>query len=194
MSSRALNDSYEGAAELAAWKSRVTAGWSDVRIDHLETEGLPDAPEIGGALDLRVFVSLGSLSPEDVDVQVVHGRVKGEDELVDTTTTTLEVGETYEHGRYRFDGHITLERAGSFGYTVRDAGGEEAEGVVRIGVLSGELSDVAPITYSDHVTAQLGSTPYLAALCDERTITFGRGSSSACAKARTLSARSHSPA
>ena len=119
VSSRAMNDSYEGAAELAAWKSRVTAGWSDVRIDHLETEGLPDAPEIGGALDLRVFVSLGSLSPQDVDVQVVHGRVKGEDELVDATTTTLDVGETYEHGRYRFDGHLTLERAGSFGYTVR---------------------------------------------------------------------------
>ena len=119
VSSRAMNDSYEGAAELAAWKGRVQAGWSDVRIDHLETEGLPDAPEIGGGMDLRVFVSLGSLSPDDVDVQVVHGRVKGEDELVETTTTTLEVGETYEHGRHRFDGHLKLERAGSFGYNVR---------------------------------------------------------------------------
>lgn len=46
----------------------------------------------------------------------------------------------------------------TFAYTVRDAGGEEVEGVVRVGVLSGELSDVAPITYSDHVTAQLGSS------------------------------------
>jgi len=46
----------------------------------------------------------------------------------------------------------------SFGYTVRDAGGEEASGVVRIGVLSGALSDVAPVTYSDYVAAQLGST------------------------------------
>ena len=46
----------------------------------------------------------------------------------------------------------------SFGYTVRDSLGEEAAGVVRVGVLSGELSDVAPVTYSDYVAAPLGST------------------------------------
>ena len=87
VSSRAMNDSYEGAAELAAWKSRVAAGWSEVHVDHVESEGLSDSPEIGGGLDLHVFVSLGALSPDDVEVEVVHGRVKGEDELVDTTTT-----------------------------------------------------------------------------------------------------------
>ena len=119
VSSRAMNDSYAGATELAAWKSRVRAGWSEVHIDHVETEGLSDSPEIGGGLDLHVFVSLGSLAPDDVEVQVVHGRVKGEDQLVDTTTTSLSLGETYEGGRHRFDGHLTLARAGSFGYTVR---------------------------------------------------------------------------
>ena len=87
VASRAMNDSYEGAAELAAWKARVVEDWSSVHIDHVETEGLSDAPELGGGMDLHVFASLGSLSPDDVEVQVVHGRVKGEDELVDTTAT-----------------------------------------------------------------------------------------------------------
>jgi starch phosphorylase len=119
VSSRAMNDSYAGATELAEWKSRVLAGWSDVRIDHVDTEGLSDSPEIGGDMDLHAFVSLGSLEPDDVDVEVVHGRVKGEDQLVDTTTTSLTLGETYEGGRHRFDGHLKLSRAGSFGYTVR---------------------------------------------------------------------------
>ena len=49
----------------------------------------------------------------------MHGRVKGEDELVDTTITPLALAETYEGGRHRFDGHIELTRAGAFGYTVR---------------------------------------------------------------------------
>ncbi len=119
VSSRAMNDSYAGATDLAAWKTRVLAGWSDVHIDHVETEGLSDSPEIGGDMQLHAFVSLGSLGPDDVDVEVVHGRVKGEDQLVDTTTTSLSLGETYEGGRHRFDGHLTLARAGSFGYTVR---------------------------------------------------------------------------
>ncbi len=119
VASRAMNHSYAGAAELAAWKARVVGGWSEVRVDHVESEGLPDSPEIGGGLDLHAFVSLGGLSPEDVDVQVVHGRVKGEDDLVDTTTTSLALAETYEGGRHRFDGHLQLARAGAFGYTVR---------------------------------------------------------------------------
>ena len=119
VASRAMNDSYEGAAGLASWKARVVEGWSAVHVDHVETEGLSDAPELGGGMDLHVFASLGSLSPEDVDVEVVHGRVKGEDELVDTTTTPLVLAETYEGGRHRFDGHLQLSRAGSFGYTVR---------------------------------------------------------------------------
>lgn len=119
VASRAMNHSYEGASELAAWKARVVGGWSEVRVDHVESEGLSDSPEIGGGLDLHAFVSLGGLSPDDVEVQVVHGRVKGEDDLVDTTTTSLALAETYEGGRHRFDGHLQLARAGSFGYTVR---------------------------------------------------------------------------
>ena len=119
ISSRAMNDSYEGAAELAAWKSRVVAGWSAVHIDHIDTEGLPDLPEIGGGMDVHAFVSLGELSPGDVDVEIVHGRVKGEDELVDTTVTSLALVESFEGGRHRFDGHVELARAGSFGYNVR---------------------------------------------------------------------------
>ena len=61
----------------------------------------------------------GDLSPGDVEVQVVHGRVRGEDNLVDTTSEALGLGESYEGGRHRFDGHVRLARAGSFGYTVR---------------------------------------------------------------------------
>jgi starch phosphorylase len=90
-----------------------------VRIDHVESSGLPDNPEIGCALDLRAFVSLGGLSPDDVQVQVLHGRVQGEDDLVDPETTRLELAESYEGGRHRFDGHLALDRTGPFGYTVR---------------------------------------------------------------------------
>jgi starch phosphorylase len=118
-SARALNSSFEGARELAGWKQRVRAGWESVRIDHVETSGLSDSPEVGSSLDVRVFVSLGELTPDDVDVEVVHGRVAAEDQIVDRVRVPLEVGETYEGGRYRFDGHLTLERTGPFGYTVR---------------------------------------------------------------------------
>lgn len=46
----------------------------------------------------------------------------------------------------------------SFNYTVRDSEGADATGVVRVGVLSAELTDVTPVTYSDYVRVQAGST------------------------------------
>ncbi|MCZ4500608.1 MAG: glycogen phosphorylase [Marmoricola sp.] len=116
---RAANDSYDGARDLAAFKARVRAGWGEVRIDHLESDGAADSPEVGGALDLRVFVSLGSLAPGDVVVQVVHGRVKGEDDLIDPVLTALDLSATYEGGRHQFSARLELDRPGPFGYTVR---------------------------------------------------------------------------
>ncbi|MGZ4458056.1 MAG: alpha-glucan family phosphorylase [Nocardioidaceae bacterium] len=118
-SSRELNGDYAGARALAAWKQRVRDSWTGVAIDHVESSGVGDSPELGEGLEVRAFVSLGELSPEDVDVQVVHGRVRHEDDLVDTTAESLRLAETYEAGRHRFEGRVALDHTGPFGYTVR---------------------------------------------------------------------------
>ena len=34
-------------------------------------------------MSVRAFVALGDLAPDDVDVQLVHGRINSEDELTD---------------------------------------------------------------------------------------------------------------
>lgn len=116
---RALNDDYAGARDLAAWKQRVRAAWSGVRVEHVESSGVGDAPEVGAVMSTRAFVALGSLSPEDVAVQLVHGRAGADDELLDTRTCLLTLAESYEGGRHRFDGEVDLDHAGAFGYTVR---------------------------------------------------------------------------
>jgi starch phosphorylase len=119
MSGRALNDDYDGAKALASWKARVREAWPGVTIEHVESASGADAFEMGQSLQLRAFVSLGALSPDDVDVQVVHGRVDEADQLREPQVGSLEVAEKYENGRYRFDGEVSLQRTGPFGYTVR---------------------------------------------------------------------------
>jgi len=118
-SSRALNDDYSSARQLAQWKQRVAAHWPDVAIDHVDSSGVGDTPEIGQTLGVTVYVSLGRLSPEDVDVQVVHGRIRHDDELVDTHVESLHLAESYEAGRHRYEGSVALKQTGPFGYTTR---------------------------------------------------------------------------
>lgn len=119
VTAHALNSDYAGAATLAAWKKKVKGGWPSVRVEHVESSGVADAPEVGDTMSVRAFVCLGDLTPADVDVQLVHGRSTGEDQLVDTAIESLHVAESYEAGRHRFDGTLPLDRSGSFGYTVR---------------------------------------------------------------------------
>ncbi|NHC13453.1 alpha-glucan family phosphorylase [Motilibacter deserti] len=114
-----LGEDLKGAKVLAEWKRSVRGSWDGVRVDHVESEGVGDAPEVGAVLHIRAFVSIGALQPGDVEVQLVHGRVDEGDELTDTATLTLDHAEAYEGGRHRYDGELTLERTGAFGYTVR---------------------------------------------------------------------------
>jgi len=49
----------------------------------------------------------------------VHGKIDSNDQLVDSEISDLELAESYEGGRHRFDGRIVLDHSGPFGYTVR---------------------------------------------------------------------------
>jgi starch phosphorylase len=109
----------DAAKALAAFKSRLRAAWPGVRVDHVESTGVGDSPQVGDEVQVRAFVSLGMLGPQDVEVQLVHGRVSPYDTLTDTISLPLVHAEAYEGGRHRFDGAVRLRRTGPFGYTVR---------------------------------------------------------------------------
>lgn len=114
------HEDYAGARDLAAYTARVTAAWPKVSVDHVETSGVGDSPEIGETLHVNAYVSLDGLAPEDVEVQVAHGRTdRRGDDLHDITTLALAPTETYENGRHQFSGDLVLNTSGAFGYTVR---------------------------------------------------------------------------
>jgi starch phosphorylase len=116
----ALNGAtFEGARDLAAYKAKVKAAWPNVRVDHVESSGVGDSPEVGETLHVNAYVSLGALSPDEVEVQVVHGTARDSDELRDVLSEPLQFVESYEGGRHHFAGDLALARTGSFGYTVR---------------------------------------------------------------------------
>ena len=116
---RSLNSDYVGAHTLSAWKQSVRAAWPGVRVEHIESEGVGDQAEVGATLAVRAWVALGDLAASDVEVQVVHGRIGADDELTSTSVSPMEVGESYEGNRHRFDAAVRLQHSGAFGYTVR---------------------------------------------------------------------------
>ncbi|MFF4590160.1 glycosyltransferase family 1 protein [Streptomyces sp. NPDC001388] len=112
--------SPDTARELAAWKARVRAAWHSVTVDHVETSVATTTAELGTTLALRVRVGLGELAPEDVEVQAVSGRVDEEDRITDAAAVPLKAASGPDlEGRWLYEGPLSLDRTGPFGYTVR---------------------------------------------------------------------------
>ncbi len=116
---RRATNGYAQAKELAAYKRQAVQSFPKARVEHVDSEGLSDSPQVGDRVHVRAFVDLGGLAPDEVDVQVVHGRVSETDELSEVATVPLSLQETETDGRHVFGGEVTIRRTGAFGYTVR---------------------------------------------------------------------------
>ncbi|GHF42075.1 alpha-1,4 glucan phosphorylase [Streptomyces griseus] len=111
------------ARELARWKAEVRAAWPDVAVDHVESvtdTAAGGSAELGATLALRARIALGGLEPDDVEVQVVAGRVDSGDAIADAQTFPLKpAGGQDLEDRWLYEGPLALDRTGPYGYTVR---------------------------------------------------------------------------
>lgn len=113
-------DGYSDARTLAAWRQRVAKAWPAVRVEHVESADVGDAPELGSRVTVRATVALGDIGADDVDVQVSYGRVNDRDELVEPSQVSLAASERRgNEGQVRYTGEVPLDRTGPFGYSVR---------------------------------------------------------------------------
>jgi starch phosphorylase len=108
---------YAGAIGLAAWKQRVVGAWHGVRVEHVEADDGDLSP--GGSLTVRASIALGTLSTEDVSVEVIYGRAGDSDEILDPVRSQLHPDGAVTDGVARYTGAAELGQPGPFGYTVR---------------------------------------------------------------------------
>lgn len=111
------------ARDLAQWKAKVRAAWSGVSVEHVESvtdTAAGGSAELGASLALRARIALGGLDPDDVEVQVVAGRVDSGDAIADAQTFPLKpAGGQDLEDRWLYEGPLALDRTGPYGYTVR---------------------------------------------------------------------------
>ncbi|KUM37739.1 alpha-glucan family phosphorylase [Arthrobacter sp. EPSL27] len=116
---RAMASNFAEAKDLAAWTSRIRAAWPQIQVEHVDSVGVSEDPQIGDMLQVNAYVSLRDLTPDDVAVEVAYGKAEDSDELADVTVAELKAIEDLGRGRHLFSGTVVIDRSGSFGYTVR---------------------------------------------------------------------------
>jgi starch phosphorylase len=110
-------DSWKRAVVLADWKARVRTHWSDVRIADVEADAA--VVEVGDERRVSAVVELGSLSPDDIAVELIHGPVGANDELLETETITLELVGPTGDTVHRFMGSFCSSTTGRHGFALR---------------------------------------------------------------------------
>ena len=118
-------DADRGARELAAWRRACTRRGRRCRSP-TSSRAASSRPHVGDELQLRAYVELDGLAPDDVSVEVVYGRSRTDESIEGVRRTPLEPDPTAAtdaasgpHGPRLYTGTVVLDRAGAFGYTVR---------------------------------------------------------------------------
>ncbi len=105
---------------LAEWKTKLAAAWSGVAIVDVTTQG--GITDLGDPRRVEAVVALGKLTDDDVAVQLVHGPVGPNDELIQPEVADMRlVSLGDKDGEYRYEGEVVCNRAGRHGFTVRVA-------------------------------------------------------------------------
>jgi starch phosphorylase len=112
------DDNLAGAHRLTAWKDRVRAAWPDVAVKAVHLES-PDEVAVGDPVRVSADVVLGSLSPDDVAVEVYHGPTGGGQSIDRGRTVRMQVGERGADGVWRYTGEIATGQSGAHAFSVR---------------------------------------------------------------------------
>jgi glycogen phosphorylase len=106
------------AKNLAQWKNRVRESWSD--IEFLEVQGEATIADVGEEREVTAVLRVGRLSPDDLVVQLAHGRVGANGEIVDPTLTEMKPTNN-ENGICSYVGSFATDTPGLYGFAARAA-------------------------------------------------------------------------
>ncbi|MDL9946141.1 alpha-glucan family phosphorylase [Gordonia sp. ABSL11-1] len=126
-------DAYAPARDLASYRQLLDRGWTAVQIAGLDesgwTETAADSPVSGtggddrarpASLTLTAHVALGELTPDEVAVQALVGRVTDDGEIREPIAVAMSpTGAVDPSGRTLFAAAVTPTRSGRHGYTAR---------------------------------------------------------------------------
>src|SRR5262249_16065216 len=115
---RLSDENLKRARNLAQWRKVLARGWPQIRVESVEANGA-DPPHVGAELQARARATVGSLSPDDVEVQLFHGVVDSLGEIPSPLTVKMSHNGTHEGSTWLFQGQVPCRSSGQHGYAVR---------------------------------------------------------------------------
>ncbi|MBD3236915.1 MAG: alpha-glucan family phosphorylase [Candidatus Eisenbacteria bacterium] len=111
-----IKDGMQQAREIARWKARLREHWNEIEIASVTTDSDVDLA-VGDSLEVRARITLGSLSPEDVKIEVFYGVLTEGEIHFGQGALMNHVGSA--DGLHEYTGVISCHTSGHFGFSLR---------------------------------------------------------------------------
>lgn len=122
-STRLSADDFALCRKVTAWEDRIKQSWENIVIRDVEVPDLGPTVYVGQMIPIKMHVQLGSITPDDVRVEIVSGRINSQDQLLDFSPTSAtidpEKNGSPSDGVYVYEGKIECLESGRFGVTAR---------------------------------------------------------------------------
>ena len=114
-----LKNDWAEAKSFSNWKSKLLQNWDQVnfvKVDRLKNGEL----KIGSKYKVTAEVNAGKLTPNDIEVQIYFGKIDDSNKPHANKFVTMKfISTNSESGNLNYEGHISCESTGEFGYTLR---------------------------------------------------------------------------
>ena len=117
-------DSFTLNKQVTAWVDRISHSWEEIAISDVEIPDLGETVYVGQKIPVRMKVHLGAITPEDVSVEIVSGRINSQEQLlnfapIDADLDATEKAKGSQNGFYVYTGEVECHESGRLGITAR---------------------------------------------------------------------------
>ncbi len=115
---RLMENDSTSTKDLVVWKNRINKLWHQVKVETIEHDPNKNF-EVGSEVEIHSKVKLGSLTPDDVSVELYYGTLDSRMNLSRGHTIVMESDKKNDHGVFDYSGRIRCTKSGQYGFSVR---------------------------------------------------------------------------
>ena len=114
------SENCQKGKDFTNWKANLLANWDKLKFISVNHSDNFDEIKIGSKYKINAEISMGALTKNDIEVQIYYGKLDNVNFANENSFETMECVDCNRANEIsKYEGNITCEATGEFGYTLR---------------------------------------------------------------------------
>ncbi len=112
-------NNYNRLKEIVSWKDQIIKKWDGISIKDLFITEEEEEIVVGSSVKVQAIVNTGSISPDDVQVELFFGNLNSAGEIAEGIAVPMNMIKKIKGNDYHYEGRMLCLKSGQFGFTIR---------------------------------------------------------------------------